>query len=281
MREPDGPVAFQGERGAYSELALQRAFGEDAQPLPLPDLPDVFEAVAGGKADLGIAPVENSYAGSVDRAYDLLRERDVVPVGEVVVPVRHALLALPGVAAGDVDRVLSHPQALAQCRSAVEELGAEAVATYDTAGSARRVAEEGLRDAAAIASPLSGERYGLEVLARDLQSQAGNRTRFLVLDREPAPRTDRPHRTSLVLVTSHDPGALHEALGPFADEGVNLLKLESRPTEASRWEYRFYLDLAGHREDPDVAAALEAVQALVPTLEVLGSYPRAEDEAGA
>lgn len=278
MREPKGPVAFQGERGAYSELALRRAFGEGAEALPLPDLDDVFEAVESGEADLGLVPVENSYAGSVDQAYDLLRTREVVPVGEVVVPVRHALLALPGVEAADVERVLSHPQALAQCRDAIEDLGAEAVAAYDTAGSARRVAEEGLGSAAAIASPLAGERYGLEVLARDLQSQPGNRTRFLVLDRDPAPRTDAPHRTSLVLVTSHDPGALHEALGPFARQGVNLLKLESRPTEASRWEYRFYLDLAGHHDDPDVAAALEEVRGLVPTLEVLGSYPRAEDE---
>lgn len=278
MREADGPVAFQGERGAYSELAVRRAFGEAVQPLPLPGLADVFAAVEDATADLGVVPVENSYAGSVDRAYELLRERDVVPVGEVVVPVRHALLALPGVEADDVDRVLSHPQALAQCRQAIEGLGAEAVAAHDTAGSARRVAEEGLRTAAAIASPLAGERYGLDVLARDLQSQPGNRTRFLVLDREPAPRTDGPHRTSLVLVTSHDPGALHEALGPFARRGVNLMKLESRPTEASRWEYRFYLDLAGHHEDPDVAKALEEVRGMVPTLEVLGSYPRAGGE---
>lgn len=278
MREADGPVAFQGERGAYSELAVRRAFGEAVQPLPLPGLADVFAAVEDATADLGVVPVENSYAGSVDRAYELLRERDVVPVGEVVVPVRHALLALPGVEADDVDRVLSHPQALAQCRQAIEGLGAEAVAAHDTAGSARRVAEEGLRTAAAIASPLAGERYSLDVLARDLQSQPGNRTRFLVLDREPAPRTDGPHRTSLVLVTSHDPGALHEALGPFARRGVNLMKLESRPTEASRWEYRFYLDLAGHHEDPDVAKALEEVRGMVPTLEVLGSYPRAGGE---
>jgi prephenate dehydratase len=282
MLELDGPVAFQGERGAYSESAVREAFGPDAEVLPCRVLEGVFDALATGEAGAAVVPVENSLAGSVRGTYDLLVDRGARPAGEVVVSIRHALLALPDIELGDLDRVLSHPQALAQCRKALSERGLEPVAVDDTAGAARRLREEGLADAAALASPLAARRHDLAVLERDLQDQAGNRTRFLVLvpdDGPAAPEGEGAYRTSLVLSTSHEPGALHEVLGPFAKRGVNLLKLESRPTREAPWQYRFHLDLEGRPEDPGVAAALSTVRDLAPHLEVLGTYPRA-DEAG-
>jgi len=267
-------VAFQGELGAYGDEAIQSRFGASAQSLPCKSFQDLFEVVASGGADCGVAPVENSQAGSINDVYDLLRQYDLHVVGEILHPVNHALLALPGQRIEDIKRVISHPQALAQCDRFLRELGVEVVATYDTAGSAKLIREQGLMGVAAVAGEGAASRYGLEILATSIQTIKNNITRFVVLRREPAPREAGPHKTMLVMAVAHQPGSLYRALGALAERNINLMKLESRPSRNRPWEYVFYLDFEGHREDEPVAAALEELKSYTNYLKVLGSFPR-------
>jgi len=279
---PGGPIAsriaFQGEPGAYSDEALAAAFGE-VDRLPHRTLAGVFAAVESGQATRGIVPVENSYAGSINETYDLLLTSPLVIAGELTHPVNHCLLALPGETLATVTRVLSHPQALAQCAAFIDTRGWQTVPEYDTAGSARRVAEERLASTAAIASRRAAELYGLAVLAEGIQTAPRNLTRFLLLAREPAPPSV-PAKTSLVFGTANAPGALHRALGVFAGRALNLSKLESRPARDlaaadSAWEYIFYVDLDAHVTEPAMAAALTELRAVATFVRVLGAYPRA------
>lgn len=269
-------VGYQGEPGAYGEQAVRAFFGPEGEPAPLATLDDVFRALASGRVDRAVAAIENSQAGSILRTYDLLRQHDLFVVGEVTVAVDHCLLALPGTALADVRRVHSHPVALEQCDDLLQRLGVEAVAHADTAGSARMVAERRLQGEGAIASRRAGELYGLAVLAENVQTIKDNRTRFVVVSREAAPRRPGPQKTSLVMVTDHRPGALWRALGAFATRGVNLLKLESRPSRGRPWEYVFYLDVEGHRDDAPVREALSELAGMTTLLKVLGSYARHE-----
>lgn len=266
-------VAFQGERGAYSEEAVIRHFGPDVEPVPCRSFAEVFASVSSGKVDRGLVPVENSLAGSIHDNYDLLRQHDLFVIGEVVLPVNHYLLALPGVTLEEITRVYSHPQALAQCDRFIAGKGLEAVAFYDTAGSAKMLREEGLRQGA-IASRRAGELYDLNILAESIQSVPGNFTRFLALSTQPAPYFEGPAKTALVLMTAHQPGALYRSLGALATRGLNLTKLESRPARNSPWEYIFYLDFEGHREDAAVREALSELAATAHFLKVLGSFAK-------
>lgn len=272
-----GPVAFQGERGAYGEEAAERLF-PGAPVLPVPTFADAFEAVLAGRAARAVLPIENSVAGSVHEVYDLLLRYPLVITGECHLPVRHCLLALPGQGLDDLREVWSHPQAIAQCEEFLQRRGLRAVAAADTAGSARAVAEGRLLGVGAVAGRAAAARYGLAILAEDIQTAAHNATRFLAVARDPAdspPHAERGAKTSLVLVTDHRPGALYHCLGALAEAGINLTKLESRPTRERPWEYRFYLDFEGHRDDPAVAAALAELGRRAAWVRVLGSYPRA------
>lgn len=267
-------MAYQGDRGAYGEEAVLAAFGADAEPVPVASLDDVFKDVAAGRVDAGVAAIENSQAGSINRTYDLLRGHDLFIVGEAEVRVDHCLLALPGTRLEDVTRVHSHAVALEQCDAFLARLGVEAVVHYDTAGSARMIAEERRVNEGAVASRRAAELYGLDVLAENVQTIKDNRTRFVVIAREPAARGDGAQKTALVMATDHSPGALYHALGAFAERGVNLLKLESRPSRSRPWEYVFYLDVEGHRDDADVRAALADLAGVTSFVKVLGSFPR-------
>jgi len=206
--------------------------------------------------------------------YDLLRQHDLYVTGEISHPVDHCLLALPGQSLGDLRRAISHPQALSQCDAYLRQLGVEIVATYDTAGSAKLIRDQELHGVAAVASLRAAELYGLEVMARSIQTIADNYTRFVVLNRTPAVKGPGPHKTMLVLSTAHQPGSLYRALGALAGRGINLMKLESRPSRNRAWEYVFYLDIEGHREDAQVREAMADLAVHTVFCKVLGSFAR-------
>jgi prephenate dehydratase len=241
--------------------------------VPYRTLHDVFRAFTERMADHAVVPVENSQAGSINDTYDLLLvHRDHLHiVAEYMLRVRHMLLALPGQALAEIRTVYSHPQALAQTDRFLATLNAQVEPAYDTAGSARRIATEGLRGVAAVASRAAAETYGLEILAEGIETNQDNYTRFLALSREPAPAPRT--KTSIVMSTNNTPGALYHALGPFAARGVNMTKLESRPSRARPWEYIFYLDVEGDAQEEPLRSALNALDGLTPMLVVLGSYP--------
>ena len=270
-------VAFQGERGAFSEDAVIKFFGIDVIPVPCLYFGDVFDMVDKDLADFGAVPVENSQAGSINETYDLLLEYPLTIYGEVDLIVNHFLMALSGESLSSIKRIYSHPKALAQCEKFLSKIDAEIVPTYDTSGSAKMIHDAKLKNCAAIASERAAEIYGLEILARNIESTKNNYTKFFIISREKARRADR-NKTSLILKTENKPGALYACLGAFAERGINLTKLESRPTKDKPWEYLFYLDFEGHAEDKDCAEALAEMKNYTSLLKILGSYPRIDSE---
>lgn len=265
-------IAYQGEPGAFSEAA-SRQVNPAAELVPCKAFEDVFDAVDSGAVDYGVLPIENSIGGSIHRNFDLLLQHQLPIVGETEVPVVHHLLALPGRRLEDIRRVYSHPQALAQCERFLRGLsGVEVIATYDTAGSAKMVADQQLTDAAAIASARAGEVNKLVALRSAIQDNDTNTTRFLVIGRQPL--SDAPaDKTTVVFTLANEPGALFKALAAIALRGISLTKLESRPNPGRKWEYLFYVDLAAAREDVACARALAHLGEFAPMLRVLGSYP--------
>lgn len=268
-------VAFQGEHGAYSEEAVRQHFGRDVETLPCPNFQCLFEAVLTGQATYGMLPVENALAGTVAQSYELLFEHDMRVQAEVILRVQHMLLAPAGTKLSDIQRVKSHPQALAQCEGYLRRRGFEAVVAYDTAGSARDLAANPEPHTASIASGLAGELYGLTVLDRGVEDEPYNSTRFFVIGLHDAPRTEGPQKTSIVFAVRHRPAALYECLGAFARHEVNLTKLESRPMRSKAWQYWFYLDFEGHAEDPQCKQALMGLLQSASMVKLLGSYPAA------
>jgi prephenate dehydratase len=279
-------VAYQGEPGAFSEEAALGFFGEAAGAHPVPSWRAVFEAVASGDDEAGVVAIESSLAGSIRETYDLLLEfydRGVRIVGEVSIPVRLALVALPGQSVDWIERVYSHAQALAQADAFLRSRDWQVMTTYNTAGAARMIADGRERRAAAIASPRVAGLYGLEVLADNVQSGDENRTRFAVLAQGEAPVAARapdagPLKTTLVFAVRNVPGSLHRCLGAFATRGVNLSRLESRPARTARWEYDFWVDIDADAADPTCAAAIDDLRAEAQMVRILGSYPRAAED---
>jgi prephenate dehydratase len=273
----EAKVAFQGEPGAYSEQASLEYLGEEAVTLPCRTFEDVFEAVSTGRATHGMLPIENSLAGSIHRNYDLLLRNDLQIVGEHFLRVSHCLLALPGVKLDEIQRVYSHPQALAQCERNLSRLGLEAVAATDTAGSARELCERGDRHTAALASRRAAQVYGLQVLQERMEDNPANYTRFLLLACQPfhvdAPEPER-YKTSIVFSLKNQPGVLFKALSVFALRDIDLTKIESRPIAGKPWEYLFYIDFVGHADSGACQRALDHLGEFATFLRRLGSYPR-------
>lgn len=277
-------IAFQGELGAYSEEAARRLFGQGIVPVPQRDFRELGEAVALGRVDAGLLPIENSLAGSVVGSYDVLASQELEVVGEVITAIHHCVLGVPGATLESISRVLSHPVALAQCTRFLGSLErAEAVAVYDTAGAARQVAEQRDAATAAIASRAAAARYGLAVLASDVEDRPDNQTRFLAVVRPGGPTPEllglsmtasRVLKTALLLETTNEPGALVRVLTPFASHGLNLTKLESRPGPEP-WTYRFFVELETRASTPALEHAVTEARAHAAALRVLGTFPAA------
>jgi prephenate dehydratase len=274
-------VAFQGEAGAFSEEAALQLLGPSIATIPRPTFDLAFRAIADGLADALLAPVENSLAGSVVRVYDLLLESDLTIVAETILPIAHHVIGCPGASLEGIQSVASHPMALAQCERfflahpKVKRLPAE-----DTAGSVREVLALGDRSRAAIAGPRAAEYYTGVILAANVQDNAENYTRFVLL--RPASEKDEPRgdarKMSIAMRLAHRPGALLAALHPFSTYGVNLLKIESRPIHGRPWEYQFFLDVEGE-STTQLDAALAEVRRATSEVRVLGRYRAASASA--
>jgi chorismate mutase/prephenate dehydratase len=270
-------VAYQGVEGSYSHLTAQRRYGGRAGGVLLVGH-DSFRAAAGavtsGAADLALLPIENTTAGSIDDTYDLLSDGNLVITGEAISSIEHCLLALPGVTAGELRVVISHPQALAQCHAFfADHPHLVARPEIDTAGSARRVRDAGDRTLAAIASAAAATTYGLAIVARAIQSSAGNATRFVEISLHDAPVPEgAAAKTSLVFALADRPGALGEVLTRLAARNLSLTKIESRPIPEAPFTYRFYADVLGHAASEPFVAALEEIRPLTTHLRILGSY---------
>jgi prephenate dehydratase len=278
MEGPATRVAYQGVPGAFSEEALL-ALMPEAVPLPGRTLEDVFTMLDSGEVEFAFVPVENSHAGSVVEAYDLMLDFPVNVKAEWIQPVHHYLLGIEGAEPTQVERVFSHPQALAQTAAFLRQASLQVEPFYDTAGAAQMVAERKDPRFAAVASRLAGERYGLTVLAEGIQTSADNATRFFLLARgawtaQETVAAQGPGKTSLVFAVEHTPGALVRALSTFARERVNLARLESRPSRKRPWEYLFFTDVEGYAQEPSVARALRELRRLNPFVRVLGSFPQ-------
>jgi len=267
-------VAFQGEIGAYSEEAALHFFGTSIQVKPFESLDNVFKTVEQDEAQFGVVPVENSLEGSISKTYDLFLDSSLKVCGETELRVSHCLIASQKSRLDMIKSVYSHPQALGQCQAFLKHLNCELIPTYDTAGSVKMIKEKGTINGGAIASARAAEIYGMKVIARKIEDNPNNFTRFFILSKKDSPPSGND-KTSIVFSVKHRAGALYELLKEFADRNISLTKIESRPTRQKPWEYNFYLDFEGHREDTAPRQALENLDRMSLFVKVLGSYPKA------
>jgi len=266
-------VGFQGIPGAYSEQAIRQHFGSDVTVHPRPTLTALFDSLTRREIPYAMLPVENAWAGAVSQAYELLLDSDMRIQAEVMVHVHHMLLAPKGVQLDDLRSVRSHPQALAQCDQFIRRHNLVTVPWYDTSGSAQDLSNDPLDGSTgAIASELAGELYGLDVLARNIENVSFNYTRFFLIG-EDDPQPGEYNKTSLVFATRNRPAALYECLGEFAQRGLNLTKIESRPRGNRPWEPVFFVDFEGHWQDAPCQAALARLLQRASFVKMLGSYP--------
>jgi len=269
-------IAFQGEPGANSHIACNEAYPSH-EPLPCPTFEDAFAAVRGGRAKLGMIPIDNSIAGRVADIHHLMPRSGLHIVGEWFLPVQHQLMAPRGATLKTIRTVESHVHALGQCRRIIRKLGVKAVVAADTAGAAREVAEAGDITRAALATGLAAKIYGLQILKRDVADAKHNTTRFVVLARKPkwASRKERHVVTTFVFEVRNIPAALYKALGGFATNGINMTKLESYMVNGSFAATQFYADVQGHPKDRSLVLALEELEFVSrpKSLKILGVYP--------
>jgi prephenate dehydratase len=268
-------VAYQGIKGAYSEAAVYKHFGEDAEAIGYALSEEVCVAVINEDVDYGLLPLDNTIAGSVAVNHDLLLKNEVYAIAEVFLAIKHNLLSHKGNQLGDVKAVYSHAHALEQCREFIRKHNLKTVPEYDTAGAAKIVKERNRKDEACIAHELCAKIYGLDIIAKDIQTNKNNFTKFLVFVRSnKIPDGIKKEKTSIAFKTKHNPGALISCLQRLAKHNLNLTKLESRPVPENPWEYVFYADFEGGVDDENVKLALSEMEASSLFLKVLGSYPK-------
>ena len=267
-------VSFQGERGAYSEAAAFAFFnGTEIETVPHPTFAKALDSTVREDTAYTILPVENSIEGSVGESYDLLMSTPLVASGEIRHRIRHCLIGYAK-SVHDVRTVWSHTQALGQCRRFLEDSDIEAVPAYDTAGSIKRVKEAADSATAGIASKEAAILYGVPVIAEDIADNPNNYTRFLLLSRYERPAPTGRDKTSIIFSIKHEPGSLYKIMQVFYTNGVNMTKIESRPTKGNAWEYNFYVDFEGHADDPRTAEMLDVIRKDA-FVRILGSYPSA------
>ncbi len=278
--EHEPRVAFLGPEHTYSHEAARMRFGSSVVLTALESFAAVFQAIENGRADFGVVPVENSPEGSVTLTLDLLIDTALVIIGEILLPIRHSIMSLSG-AAGEVRRIVSHQQSLAQCRGYLSANfpNCETEAVASNALAAKRAAEDS--SLAAIASAAAGEAYELKPIASNVQDVATNTTRFLVMGTRPVERSGsaRADKTTLLFAVADRVGTLNQALNLFARNAINISKIESRPLRARPWEYLFFVDVMGHRDDPKLSRALKSLERKALFLKVLGSYPEGRSAA--
>jgi prephenate dehydratase len=266
-------VSFQGESGAYSQAAAVSFFKEPIETIPFPTFYEALDSTENGRTDFTVLPVENSLEGSVGESYDLLLTTRLNVVGEIYHRISHCLISLQNLE--KIDTVYSHPQALGQCRKFIQENHLKSIPTYDTAGSVKILLNLNTDNIACIASKKAAEIYGVPIIREGIEDNPNNYTRFLVLAKKKKERSSRD-KTSIIFSIKHLPGALYSILEKFNANGINLTKIESRPTKSTPWEYNFYVDFEGHQDNNNIKETLENIQPNTIFLKILGSYPRAE-----
>jgi len=262
-------IGFQGEHGAFSEIAALK-FSDKSIPVPCKEFEDVFEETEKGMLDFGIVPIENSLEGGISRVYELLLSRDLYIVGEVNLPIHHCLLSLPDEDYRDLKVVYSHPQALNQCKDFIVRHKLEARPYYDTAGAAKMLSEKRMKGVCVIASKLCASMYGLDIIKENVEDHPDNVTRFLVLSKSKCEKGDK---CSMIFGTKHEPGALLKVLKIFADCGINLTKIESKPKRGDPGSYLFYIDFHGSEDDKNTLLALDRIKKEAEFVKFLGFYP--------
>ena len=281
MTKITGKIAFQGEPGANSDTAC-RIVHPEMEPVPCDTFEDAFSALKSGTTTLAMIPIENSVAGRVADIHHLLPASDFHIIGEFFLPIHFQLMALPGVALAQIETVHSHVHALGQCRNIIRDNGWKGQVSADTAGAARILSQSGDRNAAALAPQLAAELYGLEILAKNVEDEDHNTTRFVVLARETTvPDINAgPMITSFVFRVHNIPAALYKVMGGFATNGINMTKLESYQLGGKFTATQFYADIEGHPDDPAVQRALDEMMHFCRERRILGTYPASDFRLG-
>jgi prephenate dehydratase len=266
-------ISFQGERGAYSEAAAKLFFNEEIESIAQGTFAEVLESTSNNNTEYAILPVENSLEGSVGESYDLLYSTNLNATGEIYHKIEHCLIGIGNLE--NIDTVYSHPQALGQCRKFIEKQNMKTIPAYDTAGSVKIVKELNKQNCASIASKTASALYDMPIIAKEIANNPNNYTRFLILSKKESSETGND-KTSIIFSIKHEPGSLYRIIENFHKNNVNLTKIESRPTKANTWEYNFYVDFEGHKNNSKISEMLEKIKQESLFMKILGSYPSAK-----
>ena len=266
-------ISFQGERGAYSEAAAKLFFNKEIETIAHVTFAEVLENTSNNNTEHAILPIENSIEGSVGESYDLLYSTNLNATGEIYHKIEHCLIGIGSLE--NVDTVYSHPQALGQCREFIEKQNMKTIPAYDTAGSVKIVKELNKQNCASIASKTASTLYDMPIIAENIANNLNNYTRFLILSKKESPETGND-KTSIIFSIKHEPGSLYRIIENFHKNNVNLTKIESRPTKTNTWEYNFYVDFEGHKNNSKISEMLEKIKQESLFMKVLGSYPSAK-----